>query len=219
MFQSLAFHCVPIGNGVEVIGKGKVKRRSQRRRKVYLIKENTSGSLVEGALLAVGGRYDYLLHQMWGQEYKSYPPGAVGTSLGLETLILNSPVDLKPVRNEASTSILVCSRGGGGLLEERMELVAALWENNIRAEFVPNPDPSLTEQYEYANEHDIKCLVIMTDGSVKVRHLDLKKEKEVPREDVVRLHPAFQQSPWFPEQTVKICVVVILPKRDSTREV
>lgn len=37
-----------------------------------------------------------------------------------------------------------------------------------QAEFVPNPDPSLTEQYEYANEHDIKCLVIITDGSVKV---------------------------------------------------
>lgn len=32
-----------------------------------------------------------------------------------------------------------------------------------QAEFVPNPDPSLTEQYEYANEHDIKCLVIITD--------------------------------------------------------
>lgn len=43
-----------------------------------------------------------------------------------------------------------------------------------QAEFVPTPDPSLTEQYEYANEHDIKCLVIITDtgvsqkGSVKV---------------------------------------------------
>lgn len=35
-------------------------------------------------------------------------------------------------RNEASTSILVCSKGGGGLLEERMELVAELWENNIK---------------------------------------------------------------------------------------
>lgn len=35
-----------------------------------------------------------------------------------------------------------------------------------QAEFVPNPDPSLTEQYEYANEHDIKCLVIITDTDV-----------------------------------------------------
>lgn len=39
---------------------------------------------------------------------------------------------------------------------------------------MPTPDPSLTEQYEYANEHDIKTLIILTDtgvsqtGSVKV---------------------------------------------------
>ncbi|XP_030938863.1 eIF-2-alpha kinase GCN2 isoform X2 [Quercus lobata] len=159
---------------------------------VYLIKENNPGSLIEGALLAVGGRYDYLLHQMWGHEYKTSPPGAVGTSIALETIIQHSSVDFKPIRSEASTSILVCSRGGGGLLVERMELVAELWEENIKAEFVPTPDPSLTEQYEYANEHDIKCIVILTDtdvsqtGSVKVRHLELKKEKKIQRENLVR---------------------------------
>lgn len=44
----------------------------------------------------------------------------------------------------------------------------------FQAEFVPIPDPSLTDQYEYASEHDIKCLVIITEsglsqtGSVKV---------------------------------------------------
>lgn len=44
----------------------------------------------------------------------------------------------------------------------------------FQAEFVPILDPSLTEQYEYANEHDIKCLIIISDtgesqkGSVKV---------------------------------------------------
>lgn len=159
---------------------------------VYFIKENNPGSLMEGALLAAGGRYDYLLHRMWGHEYKTSPPGAVGTSLALETIIQHSLIDFKPTRNEASTTILVCSRGGGGLLVERMELVAELWEENIKAEFVPTPDPSLTEQYEYANEHDIKTLIILTDtgvsqtGSVKVRHLELKKEKKVERENLVR---------------------------------
>ncbi|KAH7572811.1 hypothetical protein JRO89_XS03G0018000 [Xanthoceras sorbifolium] len=204
---------------------------------IFLMKENNPGSLIEGALLAIGGRYDYLLHQMWDREYVGYaprtnPPGAVGTSLALETIIQHSPVDFKPIRNETSTSVLVCSRGGGGLLVERMELVAELWEENIKAQFVPIPDPSLTEQYEYASEHDIKCLVIITDtglsqtGFVKglysalvglnkrlasklspgldhlrvkgrhfsfdmvlpfwVRHLEVKKEKEVKREDLVR---------------------------------
>lgn len=35
-------------------------------------------------------------------------------------------------RIEPSISVLVCSRGGGGLLTERMELVAELWKANIK---------------------------------------------------------------------------------------
>ncbi|KAJ0603015.1 putative protein kinase PEK-GCN2 family [Helianthus annuus] len=158
---------------------------------IYLRKDNTLGSLTEGTLLAVGGRYDYLLHHMWQSEYKSNPPGAVGTSLALETVIHHSSVDVyRPFRNDSSRSVLVCSRGGGGLLEKRMELVTELREDDIKAEFVPTLDPSLTEQYEYANENDIKCLIIISDtgvsqnGSVKIRHLELKKEKEVSRESL-----------------------------------
>jgi translation initiation factor 2-alpha kinase 4 len=96
-------------------------------------------------------------------------------------------------RIEHSISVLVCSKGGGGLLNERMELVAELWEANIKvcfqrhcsqglvssvilfrtvyslicyyqAQFVPQEDPSLQEQYEYASDHDIKCLVFITEG-------------------------------------------------------
>ncbi|XP_015058297.1 eIF-2-alpha kinase GCN2 isoform X3 [Solanum pennellii] len=123
---------------------------------------------------------------------KSNPPGAAGSSLALETILQHASLDSRPHRYDIVTNVLVCSRGGGGLLIERMELLAELWEENIRAEFVPLCDPSLREQYEYANEHDIKCLVIITDtgvsqkDSVKVRHLELKKEKEVERGNLVK---------------------------------
>lgn len=56
-------------------------------------------------------------------------------------------------------------------LLNKLNLLKAI---HIQAEFVPLRDPSLTEQYEYASEHDIKCLVVITDsdvsqkGSVKV---------------------------------------------------
>ncbi|KAL3835059.1 hypothetical protein ACJIZ3_009795 [Penstemon smallii] len=159
---------------------------------IYLRKDNSHVTLNEGILLAVGGRYDYLLHQLADSEYKSNPPGAVGTSIALETILLHSSADNKISRNGIGINVLVCSRGGGGLLVERMELVAELWEENINAEYVPLCDPSPTEQYDYASEHDIKCLVIITDsgvsqkGSVKVRHLELKKEKEVERENLVK---------------------------------
>ncbi|XP_047330262.1 eIF-2-alpha kinase GCN2 [Impatiens glandulifera] len=144
----------------------------------------------EGTMLAIGGRYDYLLKQMWNRAHKSKPPGAVGVSIALETIIRH--LDVKSRRHDHGIiSVLVCSRGGGGLLEERMELVAELWEEGIRAQLVSVSDPSFTEQYEYANEHGIKCLVIITEvgvsqGSVKVRHLDLKKERDVSKENLIK---------------------------------
>ncbi|VFQ81070.1 unnamed protein product [Cuscuta campestris] len=158
---------------------------------IYLREDNSPG--MEGTLLAIGGRYDHLFHNIGDSEnkLKNYP-GAVGTSVALETILQHVSADILPYRNDMGTKVLVCSRGGGGLLVERMELVAELWEENIKAEFVPLCDPSLTEQYEYASEHDIKCLVLITDtgvsqkGSVKVRHLELRKEKEVEKEKLVK---------------------------------
>lgn len=45
-------------------------------------------------------------------------------------------------------------------------VLIGLFVYDHQAEFVPQPDPSLTEQYEYASEHDIRCLVIITDAGV-----------------------------------------------------
>ncbi|KAG9447065.1 hypothetical protein H6P81_013193 [Aristolochia fimbriata] len=159
---------------------------------LYTVKDIATGSSSEGTLLAVGGRYDHLFQQIWFHEYKSSFAGAVGTSIALEKLLHLSSTEIKPSRNEQSMNVLICSRGGGGLLLERMELAAELWQENIKTEFVPVADPNLTEQYEYANEHDIKCIVIVTGSglsqtdSVKVRHLELKKEKEVQRAGLIK---------------------------------
>ncbi|KAF2934682.1 hypothetical protein DAI22_04g180900 [Oryza sativa Japonica Group] len=157
------------------------------------VKEGNPGSSSHEKLLAIGGRYDWLIEQAWDRTYKSKPPGAVGVSIALEKFLPNSPSsDIGFPRIEPSISVLVCSKGGGGLLNERMELVAELWEANIKAQFVPQEDPSLQEQYEYASDHDIKCLVFITEAGVsqtelvKVRHLDAKREKEVKREELVK---------------------------------
>lgn len=37
---------------------------------------------------------------------------------------------------ETVTDVLVCSRGGGGLLAERMQVVAELWAANIKVCFL-----------------------------------------------------------------------------------
>lgn len=36
----------------------------------------------------------------------------------------------------------------------------------FQAQFVPHEDPSLQEQYEYASDHDIKCLVFITESGL-----------------------------------------------------
>nr|CAB3487479.1 unnamed protein product [Digitaria exilis] len=134
-------------------------------------KEGNHGPNFHEKLLAVGGRYDWLMEQAWDKAHKSKPPGAVGVSIALEKFLPNYPssdLGLPRLlsRIEPSISVLVCSRGGGGLLNERMELVAELWKANIKAQFVPQEDPSLQEQYEYASDHDIKCLVFITESGL-----------------------------------------------------
>lgn len=47
------------------------------------MKENLSGTLVDGILLAIGGRYNYLLHQMWVQEHVSFNCVCVCVSVGV----------------------------------------------------------------------------------------------------------------------------------------
>jgi histidyl-tRNA synthetase len=82
----------------------------------------------------------------------------VGLSIGVQKLVsAASPGGSPPLK------VLVCSRGGGGLLRERMQVAAELWAGNLHAQFLAAAAPSLTEQYEYAHEHGIKWLVIITE--------------------------------------------------------
>ena len=57
--------------------------------------------------------------------------------------------------------VLVCAKGGGGLLKERKALAALLWEAGIKAELVHAAAPSQTFQYEWAAARNIHWLVII----------------------------------------------------------
>lgn len=57
--------------------------------------------------------------------------------------------------------VLVCARGGGGLLQERMALAARLWEAGVRAELLPAAAPSLTAQYDFARARGTPWMVIL----------------------------------------------------------
>ncbi|XP_039129645.1 eIF-2-alpha kinase GCN2-like isoform X4 [Dioscorea cayenensis subsp. rotundata] len=105
---------------------------------------------------------------------KYYSLNVVGVSLALEKIFPHSSVDIRNFRCENHICMLVCSKDEGGLLQERMEIVAELWQANLKAKLVPLLDPSLTKQYKYASEHDLKCHIVIIEvglsqtGLVKV---------------------------------------------------
>ncbi|CAI5464592.1 unnamed protein product, partial [Closterium sp. Yama58-4] len=110
--------------------------------------------------------------------------GAVGFSVALHKLMAPSHPTTHHTSRQAAVDVLVCARGGAGLLSKRMEVSAQLWAAGIKAEYVCVRAPSLTEQYEHAHEHGIKWLVLLTDAglhihSAKVR-LALTREVDSP---------------------------------------
>ena len=55
----------------------------------------------------------------------------------------------------------MCSKGGGGMLKERMALVKELWAAGIKALFLQALSPSLKDHYEYANAHRIGWFAVI----------------------------------------------------------
>ncbi|GJN02485.1 hypothetical protein PR202_ga19842 [Eleusine coracana subsp. coracana] len=53
--------------------------------------EGSHASHFQERLLAVGGRYDWLMEQAWDKVSKSKSPGAVGVSIALEKFLPNNP--------------------------------------------------------------------------------------------------------------------------------
>lgn len=159
------------------------------------------------SVVAVGGRYDALLKSTWarlsalsGAAAPMPPLQAVGATLNLERLVTVAATSARwrpaggggvpGLGRLSAADVLVCARGGGGLLRERMALVRSLWEEGLAAEMLPQAAPSLTEQYEYAHARGIAWLVIISGASfaaadrVSVKNLRNNKTEEVPSEQV-----------------------------------
>ena len=170
------------------------------------------------AVVAAGGRYDAWLAAGWrahgpGSSYafgggmgKSDAPGGVGVSVAVRKAaalaerfkaersrsVTNGDGFLSPQASAAATDVVVCARGGGGLLAERLALVAELWRAGLRAETPPVASPSATEQFAYASERGARFMVtldsIAFNAGERVRVKSLVKnggEFECTRGEVV----------------------------------
>jgi len=57
--------------------------------------------------------------------------------------------------------VLVCSRGGGRMLKERMGLARELWAAGLRALFLQAANPHMKDHYEFASAHHIPWLAVL----------------------------------------------------------
>lgn len=73
-------------------------------------------------------------------------------------------------RRLSTAEVLVASRGGGGMLKERMAVVSLLWRaGNLPAETMQVLEPSAKQQYLYAHARGVKALVILESPSFELK--------------------------------------------------
>ncbi|CAG9460030.1 unnamed protein product [Pedinophyceae sp. YPF-701] len=138
-------------------------------------------------VLAIGGRYDAALRRCWPQGVPV--PGGVGATVSLDRVVsLATPREARspaaaaqgaaggvPTWLTPPASVLVCSRGGGGLLRERVTTCAALRAAGVSCEIAPGAAPSRQEHHAYANARGIRWLVwleadrLASAGVVRIR--------------------------------------------------
>lgn len=132
--------------------------------------------------VAAGGRYDNLVGMFSGK--KTIP--CVGISFGVERIFsitkqrLAADASAAPIRaNEVDVYVMAFGgKGFEGLLEERMEVAARLWDAGIKAEFLWKTKPKLPAQFKAAEVSGIPFAVILGDeelaaGKCKIKEMGL----------------------------------------------
>ncbi|XP_063784860.1 histidine--tRNA ligase, cytoplasmic-like isoform X3 [Pseudophryne corroboree] len=149
----------------------------------------TAASDVSLGSVAAGGRYDDLV-AMFDVKGRRVP--CVGISIGLERIF--SIVEKKAQESNKNgrtteTQVLVATAQAMHL-EERMELITALWNAGIKAEMLYKRRPKLLTQLQHCERTGIPLVAIigeqeLKDGMVKLRDVATRQEVDVPRENLV----------------------------------
>jgi len=154
-----------------------------------LLGEDGTGDEIAVGSVAGGGRYDGLVG-MFDPKGRSVP--CVGVSIGIERLFsimeANMAKQTDKIRT-VDTQVYIIS-AQKNLVEERMKLIAELWEADIRTEHSYKKNPKMLTQLQYCEETGIPLAVVLgeseiTKGVVKVRNISSREEVEVPRGELV----------------------------------
>ncbi len=122
----------------------------------------------DGGSIGGGGRYDKLIGQL-----SDTPIPAVGFSFGFDRLI-EALLELKPEMKEtAGTSVLVTTFSSD-LLENSLEVVAALRKEGLATEIYLDPEMKLEKQIKYADQKGIPYVILLGPEEIKEKVVTLK---------------------------------------------
>ncbi|XP_074068913.1 histidine--tRNA ligase, cytoplasmic [Macrotis lagotis] len=139
--------------------------------------------------VAAGGRYDGLVGMF---DPKSRKVPCVGLSIGVERIfsIVEQRMEASEEKVRTTETQVLVAAAQKKLLEERLKLVAELWDRGIKAELLYKKNPKLLTQLQYCEETGIPLVAIigeqeLKDGVVKLRSVASREEVDVRREDLV----------------------------------
>lgn len=133
--------------------------------------------------VAAGGRYDNLVGMFSG---KTQIP-CVGISFGVDRIfsITKARMEAEAAANKSAAKVrmnevdvYVMAFGGKGftgLLSERMEICAKLWEAGIKSEFLYKVKPKLDKQFAAAEANGTPWAVVLGEDELKAGNVKIKE--------------------------------------------
>lgn len=138
--------------------------------------------------IAAGGRYDSLVSTL--SDAKNFQVPCVGISLGIERVLTLIEKKLAAEGKKLGSTQCYISSVGPDMIDERLKLINDFWAAGINAEHSYKAAPKLLAQFKYCEDRNIPfCVIIgrneVDNGVVKLRDLNLREEKEVPRDKII----------------------------------
>ncbi|XP_012323506.1 histidine--tRNA ligase, mitochondrial [Aotus nancymaae] len=139
--------------------------------------------------VAAGGRYDGLVGMF---DPKGHKVPCVGLSIGVERIFNIVEQRMKTFGEKVRTTetqVLVATPHKN-FLQERLKLIAELWDAGIKAEMLYKNNPKLLTQLHYCESTGIPLVVIvgeqeLKEGVVKIRSVASREEVAIKRENLV----------------------------------
>nr|XP_020736309.1 probable histidine--tRNA ligase, mitochondrial isoform X2 [Odocoileus virginianus texanus] len=139
--------------------------------------------------VAAGGRYDGLVGMF---DPRGHKVPCVGLSIGVERIfsIVEQRMKIFGEKIRTTETQVFVATPQKNFLQERLKLIAELWDAGIKAELMYKNNPKLLPQLHYCENMGIPLVVIigeqeLKEGVIKLRSVASREEVAIKRENLV----------------------------------